>query len=95
MFLSLPSIAIESLFRMTDKNCSPIVTLGPKHEDIQKYFRQQINGGLGNCFVLITNESVSVFARHINLNNDQQFPVQTRFAPNGRKFTVNTFLDFK
>ena len=95
MYVSLPSIAIDSLFRMVDKECSPVVTFSQKHDHIRAYFRQQINGGLGKCFGLITNEIVSVFARHINLNNDEQFPVQTRFAPNGRKFTVNTFLDFK
>lgn len=47
MFLSLPSISMNSLFKMADKNCSPIVTLGPRFEKLQKYFRSQINGGLG------------------------------------------------
>ena len=47
MYLSLPSIAIDALFQMTDEKCSPVVTFGPKFDSIQKYFRQQINGGLG------------------------------------------------
>ena len=53
-FLSLPSMAINALFEMTDKKCSPIVTFGPRHQDIQKYFRQQINGGLGNFFLTVS-----------------------------------------
>ena len=53
MHLSLPSIAIESLFQMSDKSCSPVVTFGPRHERLHKYFRSQINGGLGNIITII------------------------------------------
>ena len=96
-FLSLPSIAMHSLFQMVDKSCSPIVTLGPKHADLQKYFRSQVNGGLGNCSLtfLLSSTLVSVFCRHINLEQDERYPRTTRIAHNGRPFTFNCFLDFK
>ena len=50
MYMSLPSMAIDALFQMYDKKCSPIVTFGPKSTETQQYFRRQINGGLGNSF---------------------------------------------
>ena len=48
-YFSLPSMAKEALYSLYDRNCSPIVTFGPKDTELQQYFRKQINGGLGKC----------------------------------------------
>ena len=39
--------------------------------------------------------SVNIYARHINLDGDERYPREARYAPNGDPFTHHVFFDFK
>ena len=95
-FLSLPSIALRSLFALYDNQNAPAVySFGDV--ELCRLFRREVVGGLGKSrdFKNCVHFSVNIFARHIHLDGDEKYPREARFAPNGDPFTHHVFFDFK
>ena len=79
---SLPSIAFTAAFNLFDQSMPHVYSFQENFDDVRQLFRDNQVGGLCN-----------LFHRHINLE-DQSGPMNTRFAPNGHKFTYFSFYDF-
>ena len=79
---SLPSIAFTAAFNLFDQSMPLVYSFQEKFDGIRQLFRDNQVGGLCN-----------LFHRHINLE-DQSGPINTRFAPNGQKFSYFSFFDF-
>ena len=80
--VSLPSLAFTAMFMQFDSNMATSASFCAKNDEIRKLFRSNVIGGL-----------TTVTHRHINLE-DENGPHNSRFAPNGDKFTYVSFWDF-
>ena len=79
---SLPSMAFKSMFNQYDRSLPLSYSFRPKDDEIRQLFRNSSIGGL-----------TTVTHRHINLM-DSNSPLNSRFAPDGNRFTSVSFWDF-
>ena len=78
--ISLPGLAFDAMFKMYPDNLPLSYSFGD--EEWRQIFRNNIIGGL-----------TTVTHRHVNLMDDES-PHNSRFAPNGDRFTYCSFWDF-
>ena len=77
---SLPSLAYSSMFKLYDTNAE--LSYSFQNDQVRSLFRNNAIGGL-----------TTVSHRHVNLSDDDS-PHNSRFAPNGDRFTSVNFWDF-
>ena len=78
--LSLPSLAFQAMFALYPEDAP--LSYSTNNEELRQLYRASIIGGL-----------TTVTHRHINLE-DNDSPWNSRYAPNGKKFTYCSFFDF-
>ena len=78
--ISLPGLAFDAMFEMYPENLPLSYSFGD--EEWRQIFRKSVIGGL-----------TTVTHRHINLMDDES-PHNSRFAPNGDRFSYCSFWDF-
>ena len=79
---SLPSMAYQSMFNLYDGSLPLSYSFRQKDDQIRQLFRNNAIGGLTTCS-----------HRHINLS-DNGGPHNSRFAPDGNRFSSVSFWDF-
>ena len=79
---SLPSIAFSAAFHLFDQRLPYLFSFCQSFDAVRKLFRDNQLGGL-----------VNIYHRHVNIVDDEG-PDSTRIAPNGEKFSYQTFFDF-
>ena len=63
-------------------NAAYVYSFNEKNNDLRQKVRSETIGGLTTCL-----------HRHVNLY-DENYPKNSRFAPNGQRFTSCCFFDF-
>ena len=84
MSYSLPSLAQEAMFANFSPDSPLFFTIPRKEfEDVNDIFRQNVIGGLVNCF-----------ARHASTRDSEQYPFRVSHTPNKERIKTLSFLDF-
>ena len=79
LHFSLPSLAFKAMFSNYDESMPLVFSFNSQH--IRNLFRDNIVGGLTNCF-----------HRHVNLT-DSPSPANSKFSPSNHRFTSVSFFD--
>ena len=82
LYLSLPSMAFKAMFNLSDTTMPCVVTFNEPNDQVRQLFRHWVIGGMCN-----------VYRRDLNLTEDES-PVNSKIAPNGKPFTTGISFDF-
>ena len=82
LFLSLPSMAFKAMFNLSDTTMPCVVSFNQTNDDVRQRFRQWVIGGMCN-----------VYRRDLNLTDDDS-PINSKIAPNGKPFVTGISFDF-
>ena len=80
-YLGLPSFARAAMLKMYDKNCPSMFTF-PPNSPATRIFRDQLIGGLCNCYI-----------RHITTDSDETCAHAAKYNKNGKKWSEISFYD--
>ena len=81
--MSLPKFAQGCMFQSYSPDSPLCYSFSPKNSDLRELFRENLYGGLVNCF-----------HRLVDLSGRPNMPRSAQFAPNGRPLTSLMFFDF-
>ena len=82
LYLSLPSMAFKAMFKLSDTTMPCVVSFDQTNDEVRQLFRHWVIGGMCN-----------VYRRDLNLTEDES-PVNSKIAPNGKPFKVGISFDF-
>ena len=81
--LSLPSLALNAMFKNYAKNDPLVYSIPEKNKEINSIFRSNVEGGL-----------VNVYRRDVTTMDSDDVPLAAKYSNNGNRFTFILSLDF-